>query len=154
MPVRSDVDILRDGARALARGESLETTLLAILRPLADGLAIASAAVFAVTNPDGGLEIAAAIGLADPAALAAAVRNPNHPVTRAARERAAGFDVRPMAAGGPALRSHLPLVVGAGPGERVVGVLAVAHDQPTAGEAQAILEVVADLAAVAVDRGR
>lgn len=88
MPVRPDVDILRDSARTLARGDSLETTLLGMLRPLADRLGIASAAVFAVSDPDGGLEIAAAIGLGDPASLAAAVRNPDHPVTRTARERA------------------------------------------------------------------
>ena len=101
-------------------------------------------------GPDSHLEIAAAIGLGDPAALAAAVRDPAHPVTRTATERTAGFDVRPLAAGGPALRSHLPLIVGIGDQGVVVGVLAVAHDQPMDDEACATLEAVADLAAVTI----
>jgi GAF domain-containing protein len=146
-------DVLRAAARSLARRERLEPTLLGILQPLADRYAMASAAVFAL-DPDGGLEILAAIGLGDPGALAAAVRNPAHPVTRTAADGVAGFDVRPMAAGGPALRSHVPLIV-AGEGDatgRIQGVLALAHDQPTDNETRAVLEAVADLVAVAVAR--
>ena len=109
-----------------------------------------AAAVFAL-GPEGGLDIVAAIGLGDPSALAAAVRNPAHPVTRTVSERAAAFDVRPMAAGGPALRSHLPLIVG-GDGGSLVGVLAVAHEEPTDKETRAILGAIADLAAVAIAR--
>jgi hypothetical protein len=103
--------------------------------------------VFAVSDRDGALEIVAAVGLGDPSALEAAVRNPVHPVSRTATERTAGFDVRPMAAGGPALRSHLPLIIGDDQGA-VVGVLALAHDVPTDGETRALLGAVADLAAV------
>lgn len=150
MPGMPAVDILREGARALARGDALEPTLLAILGPLAERLGIASAAVFTVGGPAGALDIAASIGLGDPAALTAAVRNPAHPVTRTAVDGIAGFDVPPLAPGGPALRSHLPLIVGGG--GRLVGVLALAHDQSTDSEARIVLEAVADLAAVAVTR--
>jgi GAF domain-containing protein len=146
----SHVDLLRDGAHALARDAALEPTLLALLVPLADALGMASAAVFVVRR-DGSLELAAAIGLGDPAALATAVRNPQHPVARTATERTMGYDVQPTAPGGPALRSHLPLVVGDEPGV-VLGVLAVAHDRPTDASTRAILEAVADLAAVAIAR--
>jgi GAF domain-containing protein len=144
--------ILVPGAGALARGEGLEATLLGILGPLADHLGIASAAVFVVSGDAAKLEIAAAFGLGDPTALATAVRNPAHPVARTAAERASAFDVRPMAAGGPALRSHLPLIIGDGANERLVGVLALAHDQPLGEEARWIVTGVADLAAVAIDR--
>ena len=123
-----------------------------MLQPLADELGMGSAAVFAL-GPEGTLDIVAAIGLRDPSALAAAVRNPAHPVTRTAGERAAAFDVRPMAAGGPALRSHLPLIVGAEPGS-MVGVLAVAHEEPTEGDTRSILGAIADLAAVAIARSQ
>lgn len=152
MPGLQAIELLGDAAMALARDDGLEPTLLAILRPLADRLDVASAAVFRVADAGGRLEIVAAIGLGDPATLAAAVRNPAHPVTRSAVERAAGFDVRPVAAGGPALRSHLPLIVGTAARDRVVGVLALAHDRPTDAEARAVLGAVADLVAVAIAR--
>jgi GAF domain-containing protein len=143
-------DVMRDAAQSLARDDALESTLLGMLQPLADRFGIGSAAVFA-REGDGDLRIVSAIGLGDPAALAAAVRNPAHPVARTATERAAAFDVRPMAAGGPALRSHLPLIVGGDDG-RLVGVLALAHDQPTDPDTRALAQAVADLAAVALAR--
>lgn len=147
------LEALSHAARSLTRGRDLESTLLGVLRPLEDQLGMASAAVFVVTGPGPALEIAGAIGLGDPAALAAAVRNPAHPVTRTVIERAVAFDVRPTAPGGPALRSHLPLIVGDGDGE-VIGVLAVAHDAPLDADAQLALTAVADLAALAIERER
>lgn len=146
------LDVLRDGARALARRDALEPTLLGMLQPLADRLDMASAAVFVASGAGPALEIAAAVGLGDPGALALAVRNPAHPVTRTVTERAAAFNVRPTAPGGPALRSHLPLVDGNGDAEVAVGVLALAHDRPIDPEMQLVLAAVADLAAVAVRR--
>ena len=62
------------------------------------------------------------------------------------------FDVLPTGAGGPALRSHLPLVVTRGGTDSVLGVLALAHDEPIDPEMRPILQAVADLAAVAVER--
>ena len=139
MTSTAEVDVLRAAARSLARDSELEPALLGILQPLADRFGIASAAVFVVSSAGGALEIVAALGLGDRAALADAVRNPVHPVARTAKERAAGFDVRPMAAGGPALRSHLPLITGADGGGVVVGVLALAHDAPTNDDTRAFL---------------
>ncbi len=64
------------------------------------------------------------------------------------------FDVLPTGAGGPALRSHLPLVVTRGGRDSVLGVLALAHDEPIDPEMRPVLQAVADLAAVTVERDR
>jgi hypothetical protein len=146
------LEILRTGARALASGGDLETALGPLLRVVADELDISSAAVFVAE--DGRLAIAASIGVGDPAALAAAVRNPAHPVARAVGERVSAFDVRPMAPGGPALRSHLLLTVDRDGSPVVLGVLALAHEGPTDLERRSILQAVGDLVAVAVERDR
>jgi len=70
------------------------------------------------------------------------VRDPNHPITRTVDDGTASFDVRPVAPGGPALRSHVPI---SAPGSnRVVGVVAVAHDAPLSEAARARLTTVAD----------
>ena len=63
------------------------------------------------------------------------------------------FDVLPTAPGGPALRSHLPLVVTRGGTDSVLGVLALAHDVPIDPAMRPVLQAVADLAAVAIERG-
>lgn len=148
------LEVLRAAARALARDDGLESTLLALLHPVVDRLDVASAAVFTTGRQQAWLEIAASIGVGDPAALAAAVRNPAHPVARTAAQRTSTFDVEPMAPGGPALRGHLPLVIGAGSEEICVGVLALAYDQPIEAEDRSILTAVAELAAVAIERDR
>jgi hypothetical protein len=61
------------------------------------------------------------------------------------------YDVRPMNPGGPALRSHLPLVIGRQGVDRVVGVLALAYDRPIEPDTRPTVEAVADLAAVAIE---
>src|SRR4051794_30962019 len=88
---------------------------------------VRSAALFTVVPGSNDLQLTAAAGIAGPPldALVAAVRDPAHPVTRSLSDAAPTFDVAPMAPGGPALRSHLPLRVQGG-GE-AVGVLALAH---------------------------
>ena len=63
------------------------------------------------------------------------------------------FDVLPTVPGGPALRSHLPLVVTRGGTDSVLGVLALAHDAPIDPESAPCSRRSADLAAVAVERG-
>ena len=107
---------------------------------VADGV-IESAAIFVVRPGSAELELAAAAGIEGPArdGLVAAVRNPAHPIARALTDEGPTFDVQPMNPGGPALRSHLPLVA-PGPGNPlVVGVLAVAHDRGlTTDERQAL----------------
>ncbi len=141
-----------DGAAALARADDLDTTLQTILHAVCDALGVGSSAIFAA-DPDGGLTLIASTGLGDEAAtaLAGAVTNPAHPVARTAADPVAAFDVLPMAPGGPALRSHVPLVVTHDGAEMVLGVLALAHDRPLVDEA-ATIQAAADLAAVALER--
>ena len=90
----------------------------------------ASAAIF-VRDASGDLQLAGVAGIsgAPLEGLVSAVRDPNHPVTRTARDGQAGFDVTPIAPGGPALRTHVPLRDKAAPGA-AIGVLALAHQLP------------------------
>ncbi len=148
--------ILVDCARALAREDGLAATLRAILGAIAAPLDIGSAAVIVPGGSSDGLEIAASIGLGDAAAngLTAAMRDPGHPIVRTFRSPVATYDVAPLNPGGPALRSHLPLIVRRDGADRVVGVLALAYDRPIDADARPVLEAVADLAAVAIERDR
>ncbi len=111
-----------------------------------------SAAVFVIPPDSTELELAGAAGIEGPPLdrLAAAVRNPDHPIALTAADATASFDVTPTAPGGPALRSHLPLLV-AGAGMPVgVGVLAVAHEHSLdAAERRTLAELAARAAALA-----
>jgi GAF domain-containing protein len=145
---------LRDAAGVLATGDARDATLQAILDPLAKLAHAGSAAVF-IANPDASpLEIVASVGLDGPGAtgLTAAVANPAHPVARTASDGMPAYDVYPMAPGGPALRAHLPLQVGRDGRRRILGVLALAYDQPLDPEARLVAEAAADIMAVAIDR--
>ena len=110
---------------------------------------VQSAAIFFVPPGTSAPQLATAAGIAGPALddLVAAVRNPDHPVTRALTDEGPTFDVLPMAPGGPKLRSHLPLVSDRG---EIVGVLAVAHDLPLGDEQRADLIELAGYAASAI----
>jgi len=145
--------ILVAGAHAVAHVEDPRQALQAILDPLA-GDVIGSAAIVIAGRRDA-LEIAASLGLDEAAAagLTQAIASPAHPVARTMHEWTPTFDVLPMNPGGPALRSHLPLVVTRRGTDSVLGVLALAHDQPIDPEMKPILQAVADLAAVAAERG-
>jgi len=115
---------------------------------------VESAAIF-VAGASGDLELGASIGVVGPALerLTGAVRQPGHPIARTMAEGVASFDAVPMAPGGPALRSHLPLLIGAADParRRAVGVLAVAHDRPLDAEARdALLDIAAAAARAAV----
>ena len=91
---------------------------------------VVSAAIFVVDLGSGGLTLAAAAGIEGEALdrLVSAVHDPTHPIARTLADQKSTFNVTPMAPGGPALRSHVPLVVERGGWLRTVGVLAVAHD--------------------------
>ena len=132
----------------------MRPTLQALLDPIAD-YGIASAAIV-IAGQDGALEIAASLGLDEAAAagLTAAIVRPTHPSRGRCTRRSPTFDVAPTVPGGPALRSHLPLVVTRGGTDSVLGVLALAHDAPIEAEMRPILQAVADLAAVTVERDR
>jgi hypothetical protein len=101
------------------------------------------------------LQLAAAAGISGPPleGLVDAVRDPRHPIARTVTEAKSSFDVRPIAPGGPALRSHLPLLALRGSERAVVGVLAVAHDQSLDSAARADLTELAGEAAALASGG-
>ncbi len=147
-------DVLSTAIGAIARTDELVPGLAVRLGSLTDRLDVGSAAVFrSVTEPDG-LEIVAAVGIGDQAtaALAKAVTDPRHPIAKTVATPVASFNVLPMAPSGPALRSHLPLVVRRDGTDRVVGVLALAHDRPFDPGTWQLLQGCADLAALAIER--
>jgi hypothetical protein len=146
-------EILVRGSRALVRSDDLETALGLLLGVAAEQVGVESAVVVVVDAPDR-LRIVASTGLPEEArsGLAEAIRNTEHPIARTIRDPVPAFDVLPTAAGGPALRSHLPLIVVRGGSDSVVGVLALAHHLPLGEEARLLLEATADLAAAAVER--
>ena len=148
--------ILIDCARVLARSDGLEPELRAMLDAISGPYRVGSAAVVVPADGPDSLEIAASIGLdaAAAAGLTEAMRDPSHPIGRTFSDRAATYDVTPMNPGGPALRSHLPLIVRRDGSDRVVGVVALAYDDPIDPDQRPTLEAVADLAAVAIDRSR
>ena len=149
-------EILVIGARALAHADGLGPSLQMMVASIAEQLDVESAAIFVVNERLHRLEIAASIGLGDAATagLVAAVRNPGHPIARTAGAPVPSFDVLPTAPGGPALRSHLPLIVTRDGTDTVLGVLALAHDRPIGPEMRSILQAGADLAAVAIELHR
>jgi GAF domain-containing protein len=146
--------ILIDCAGALARSDGLEPTLRLMLDAIGGAFDVGSAAVVVPGAAADSCEIVASLGLDAGAAagLTAAMRQPGHPVVRTFSDPVATYDVTPMNPGGPALRSHLPLVVRRDGIDRVVGVLALAYDRPIDPDGRPTLEAVADLAAVAIER--
>ena len=113
---------------------------------------IQSAAIFVARQGSAELDLGGVAGIAGPPldGLRAAVLDPNHPIRRTMGDDGPTFDVRPMAPGGPALRSHLPLVADRDGRRANVGVLAVAHDRPLEAGARAALVALADRAAAIV----
>lgn len=152
MPETPPHDVLVRGARAVARWRDLESTLNELLSGIASATGAGSGAILIADETTNELRIVASVGLEpDTAAgLTAAVRNPAHAVARTFASAETGFDVLPGAPGGPALRSHLPLIVERDGAQHVVGVLALAHDAPIEAALRPIAAAVADLAAVAI----
>jgi hypothetical protein len=124
-----------------------------VVRSAVTDAGVESAALFVVSPNAGDLELVAAAGIEGPArdGLIAAVRNPAHPINRAMTDDGPTFDVRPMNPGGPALRSHLPLVGLRDGRSGVVGVLAVAHENALSADQRATLLRLAEAAAAAID---
>ena len=147
-------DVLVQGVHALARGRDPQPILDGLLSGIAAAAGAGSGAILLADETTGELRIVASIGIdtETAAGLTAAVRNPAHAVARTYSSAETGFDVLPGAPGGPALRSHVPLIVEHDGGEQVVGVLALAHDQPIEAALRPIVVGVGDLAALAVDR--
>ena len=149
-------EILIAGARALAHADVLEPTLQMLLASLAEQLEVASAVITIVTEDPDHLAIVASVGLEDAAigGLAAAVRDPEHPIARTVATPVSSFDVSPTRPGGPALRSHLPLIVRRGGSDVVLGVLALAHDRAIDPAMRPLVQAGPALAAVAIEGRR
>jgi GAF domain-containing protein len=128
-----------------------DAALQAIVQSAVADAGVESAALFLVAPGADDLEVVAAAGIEGPArdGLIAAVRNPAHPINRAMTDDGPTFDVRPMNPGGPALRSHLPVVGLRNGRHSVVGVLAVAHEDALSTDQQELLKRLAEVAATA-----
>ncbi len=115
---------------------------------------VESAVVFVLQPGSSALEVGASAGIEGRAldGLATAVRNPAHPISRTIADDAATFDVQPTAPGGPALRSHVPLVARDDGRRRVKGVLAVAHQHRLDPDSRRVLERLAATAAALLSR--
>jgi hypothetical protein len=148
------IDVLILAADGLARGTATPALLASMLEAMGRASGAGSGAIFTRDGETGDLRIVASLGLDEDGAagLTAAVRNPAHAVARTAATGESAFDVLPGAPGGPRLRSHLPLVIGPGDAPEVIGVLALAHDEPIDPELRPILAAAANLVAIAVAR--
>ncbi len=147
-------DLLVASAHALAHDDDLASTLTTMLGSVAQAFGAGSAAIVSKPGDGAGLEIVASFGLDERAAagLSEAIARSTHPIARTFAEPTPTYDVTPVNPGGPKLRSHLPLIVTRGGSQNVVGVLALAHEDPIDADARPVLESVADLAAVAIER--
>ena len=147
-------ELLADGIRALAHESSVVASLDTILGAVSERLRIASAVVVVRDPALESLVVVASVGLLEPAltGLTQAMAAPGHPIARPLAAPAATFDVLPTVPGGPALRSHLPLSVDREGSESVLGVLALAYQEPLDDATRALLVAVGDLAALALER--
>jgi GAF domain-containing protein len=147
-------EILVASAHALAHEDEPGSILTAMLDAVARAFGVGSAAIVADRSDGTGLEIIASFGLDKRAAagLSEAIARPSHPIARTFADPTPTYDVTPVNPGGPKLRSHLPLTVTRCGRRKVVGVLALAHENSIDAEDRAILEAVANLAAVAIER--
>ena len=133
---------------------TLDDELSAAARSALGNGDVASAVIFLLASGSTELRLAAAAGIAgEPLArLSAAVLNPAHPIARTLANATSSFDVPPTAPGGPALRSHIPLLV-MGAGRRAAaGVLAVAHEDPLDPSSRRALVELADQVSASIER--
>ena len=118
----------------------------------------ASMAAIVLSDPDRpGLTLAASSGVPDPARLATEVGDPSHPFAEVVTSRVATFERAAMTPDGRALvGAYLPLVVGSGGVDVVLGALGLAWPAPhdVDGDERAALSDLAALAAIATDRAR
>ena len=159
---REPLHILAEAAATLARSADLDVAVERLLS-LGTGALRASLGVVYLQDPDrANLELAVAVGGGGETreVLAAALGGPGDPVTETSRDRAprdiAASDV-PGALAGLHLSSMTlrPLTVSRGGIDLPVGVLLLGWTASRPGpEGESIVAAIADLAAVAIDRGR
>lgn len=156
--IRDPLASLLAAIRAVATAEDLEPALEAVL----DAASILDPTMGAilVQDPDRpGLQVAATRGFDDDAReqLASDAADPSHPFAEAAAGRAPAFEREAAMADGSAfVGAYLPLVVGGGGVEAALGALGLGWTgtrRLDASERQ-LLQALAELAAVAVDRAR
>jgi diguanylate cyclase (GGDEF)-like protein len=151
------LNVLGRAADALAHDGRIDRSLERLLAALTNAVGAQSAVIFGQDPDRPTVEPIASQGL-DQSTLdtltAGVTAQPDHPIRRAISDATAGFDVTPVQAGGPALRSHLPLVVTRDDVDLPLGVLAIAHDQPLDDGQRRMATAIAQLAAVALDRAR
>jgi len=152
-------DTLATSAAALAHGGELDQTLSALLGAAA-GATGAQLGVAFLEDPDRpGLQLSGSFGMSPEAGtkFEAAVNDEDHPVALAARELTPSFGTPiPSSDGAKLVDALLPLVVRHDGVDMGVGVFAFAWPAPHEFSEQdrAILQALADLGAVAVDRAR
>jgi diguanylate cyclase (GGDEF)-like protein len=157
--------------RAIARSESLDTALDIVLRGIADDLGATLALIVATDEDRSQRHVLRSLGLAegDIAIIESDVADPADPLAVAAAEQRVVQTIAASAGGRGGLsavaltdrlglaRLHaLPLVVGRGGIDHVVGVLAVGWtaEAPAAHASHGLIDALADLAALAIDRSR
>jgi len=156
----SPTTILAEVAGALARTDDLDAGLGQLLTVAGTGVGAPVGAVY-LQDPDrAGLQLAVTIGL-DPAHRAAvedAVGVEGDTVGVVARDRVAGFATSGafVAAAGVVALSARPLLIARGGVELPLGVLALAWDEAhvESSDEAALLDAIAGLCAIAIDRNR
>jgi diguanylate cyclase (GGDEF)-like protein len=142
-----------------ATAEDLDTALTGILAAGVAALGPTTAAIFLVDPDRPGLQVAATIGLDDDMAAAlteAAQNGANQYAVAAAGGGAAYDDQSPGPDGTAVIGSYIPLVIGVGGVEAVLGVLGLTWPAPhvTSDEDRDVIASLASLAALATDRAR
>ncbi|HEY2888857.1 MAG TPA: GGDEF domain-containing protein [Candidatus Limnocylindrales bacterium] len=152
-------DTLATSAAALAHGGDLDKTLSALLEAAAAATGGPLGVAF-LEDPDRpGLQLSASIGMTPEAdqSFEAAVNVEGHRVLTAARDLTPSFGSVDQSATGPALvDAIIPLVVRHDGVDMGVGVVVFAWPAPhdISEPDRVVLQAIADLAAVAVDRAR
>jgi len=150
---------LAPAIEAVSAAGTLEAMLEGVLAAAVAGLTPSMGAIF-VSDPDRpGLQLVASHGMDQDAttALSSAVNDPADPCTTAAVTRIATFDREATTADGSGfIGAYLPLVVGSGGVDTVLGALGFGWPGPRALDAteQETLTALAGLAALAIDRTR
>ncbi|MGK2851563.1 MAG: GGDEF domain-containing protein [Candidatus Limnocylindrales bacterium] len=156
-PSRDPRPSLSAAIAATASGDELDLVLQRIVDATVADLG-ASMAAIVLSDPDRpGLTLAASSGMPDTVRFAAEVGDPSHPFAEVVASRVPTFDRAATTPDGrPFVGAYLPLVVGSGGVDIVLGALGLGWPAPHDVDAseQSTLTDLAGLAAIATDRAR
>jgi len=156
-PTRDPRPNLSAAIAATASGDPLDLVLQRIVDASVADLG-ASMVAIVLSDPDRpGLTLAASSGIPDPVHFAAEVGEPSHPFAEVVASRVATFDRTAATSDGhPFVGAYLPLVVGSGGVDVVLGALGLGWPAPHDVDAseRSTLTDLAGLAAIATDRAR